>query len=55
MKRAIETSELILKELQPLNELEIQESDLLREGAPIPPEPPVGRWRPEHVRIYICR
>ncbi len=49
MKRALETAELIMKEL-PTNELEVRSSDLLREGAPIPPEPPVGHWRPEkHV------
>ncbi|CAG0925718.1 unnamed protein product, partial [Notodromas monacha] len=47
MKRALETAELIMKEMQMGNELDVRESDLLREGAPIPPEPPVGHWRPE--------
>lgn len=52
MKRASETAELIMKEMQPANDIEVKESDLLREGAPIPPEPPVGHWRPEkHVTI----
>lgn len=29
---------------------EVESSDLITEGAPIPPEPPIGHWRPEqHV------
>lgn len=28
----------------------VQSCDMLREGAPVPPEPPIGSWKPElHV------
>ena len=46
MIRAIETAELIRKELN-LPELPVSMDPLLAEGAPIPPEPPVGHWKPE--------
>lgn len=47
MTRAQETADIIHKHLP---DLPRESSDLLREGAPIPPEPPVGHWRPErHV------
>lgn len=49
MTRATETAEIILKKLE--NVEVIERCDLLREGAPIPPEPPIGSWKPEmHVR-----
>ncbi|GAB6030083.1 Serine/threonine-protein phosphatase pgam5, mitochondrial [Chamberlinius hualienensis] len=44
MARAKETAEIILKNLKGL---ESRSCDLIREGAPIPPEPPVGHWRPQ--------
>ncbi|XP_041349719.1 serine/threonine-protein phosphatase PGAM5, mitochondrial-like isoform X2 [Gigantopelta aegis] len=44
MTRAMETAEII-HQYFPL--LDIERNDLLREGAPIPPEPPVGHWKPE--------
>ncbi|ROT61611.1 putative serine/threonine-protein phosphatase PGAM5, mitochondrial isoform X2 [Penaeus vannamei] len=45
MTRATETAEIILKKLE--NVEVIERCDLLREGAPIPPEPPIGSWKPE--------
>ena len=50
MTRAKETADIIHKQLP---ELPREESDLLREGAPIPPEPPVGHWRPE-ASVRYC-
>ncbi|KAH3891287.1 serine/threonine-protein phosphatase PGAM5, mitochondrial-like isoform X2 [Dreissena polymorpha] len=44
MTRARETADIIHKHLP---DLERKETDLLREGAPIPPEPPSGNWKPE--------
>ena len=45
MTRAEETASIIAKSLP--DDIPREECDLLREGAPIPPEPPVGSWRPE--------
>ena len=54
MVRAIETASLIRKELQ-LTDLPVSMDPLLAEGAPIPPEPPVGHWKPEvFVNIIFC-
>ena len=51
MTRAKETADIIHKYLP---ELPREETDMLREGAPIPPEPASGAWRPEaHVRQVI--
>ncbi len=44
MTRARETAEIIQKHL-PDVPMEIDE--ILQEGAPIPPEPPIGNWRAE--------
>lgn len=44
MTRAVETAAIIHKYVP---ELEWNQTDLLREGAPIPPEPPIGHWREE--------
>jgi bisphosphoglycerate-dependent phosphoglycerate mutase len=53
MTRAIETAEIIAKHLPP--DLPGETCALLHEGAPIPPEPPVGHWRPEqHVSTTYC-
>ncbi|KAL4223547.1 hypothetical protein ACF0H5_017018 [Mactra antiquata] len=49
MTRARETADIIHKSLP---DLPREESDLLREGAPIPPEPPIGHWRPEKHQFY---
>lgn len=55
MTRAIQTAEIVLKELgQPGLCIETQDP-VLREGAPCLPEPPVSNWRPElHVYNIIC-
>ncbi|XP_047523233.1 serine/threonine-protein phosphatase Pgam5, mitochondrial isoform X3 [Pieris napi] len=45
MTRAQETAKIIGKHLP--SDIEIKDCQLLEEGAPIPPEPPVGHWRPE--------
>uniref|UniRef100_A0A1E1XGS7 Serine/threonine-protein phosphatase PGAM5, mitochondrial n=1 Tax=Amblyomma aureolatum TaxID=187763 RepID=A0A1E1XGS7_9ACAR len=44
MTRAIETAELIHKHMGPLP---VESCELIREGAPVPPEPPFGAWKPE--------
>jgi len=45
MSRARETANIIHNRLQ---SVEMTESDLLREGAPYPPEPPLRHWRPDY-------
>ncbi len=44
MVRAKETADIIAKSLP---DVPREECDMLREGAPIPPEPPIGHWKPE--------
>lgn len=44
LSRAQETGKIISESLP---EVPVDLDDLLVEGAPIPPEPPVGHWRPE--------
>ncbi|XP_046738393.1 serine/threonine-protein phosphatase PGAM5, mitochondrial-like isoform X2 [Diprion similis] len=44
MSRAQETSKIIEKNFP---EVPTKDDSLLEEGAPIPPEPPVGHWKPE--------
>ena len=51
MTRATETANIIGKELS--KDLEVSSCDFLREGAPIPPEPPVGHWRPEAKVCFL--
>ena len=46
MVRATETAQLILESLPA--ELPTKSTDMLREGAPIEPEPPSRHWKPEH-------
>jgi serine/threonine-protein phosphatase PGAM5 len=54
MVRAIETADLIKEELSP--SLDAHVDPMLCEGAPIPPEPPVGHWRPlMHVIIQLLK
>ncbi|XP_063896501.1 serine/threonine-protein phosphatase Pgam5, mitochondrial isoform X2 [Helicoverpa armigera] len=45
MTRAQETANIIAKHLD--KDIEVKDCQLIEEGAPIPPEPPVGHWRPE--------
>ncbi|XP_039751861.1 serine/threonine-protein phosphatase Pgam5, mitochondrial-like isoform X2 [Pararge aegeria] len=45
MSRAQETANIIAQHLP--KEIEVKDCQLIEEGAPVPPEPPVGHWRPE--------
>lgn len=49
MTRATETADIIAKYLPKVPR---KSTDMLREGAPIPPEPPIGHWRPEKNQFY---
>lgn len=49
MTRARETADIVAVNFASLPR---ESCDLLREGAPIPPEPPVGDWKPEVWVIY---
>ena len=51
MARALETSEIIHGELAEAAP-PVSTSDLLREGAPIPPEPRLRHWQPGPRRFY---
>lgn len=52
MTRANETAQIILTSLP---NIPVTDCCLLEEGAPIPPEPPVGSWKPEpYVRLTYC-
>ncbi|XP_022101968.1 serine/threonine-protein phosphatase PGAM5, mitochondrial-like isoform X2 [Acanthaster planci] len=48
MTRAKETADIIAKSIP---QVPRGVCDMLREGAPIPPEPPVGHWKPE-LKFY---
>ncbi|KAJ2940216.1 hypothetical protein O0L34_g11783 [Tuta absoluta] len=50
MTRAQETAKIIQKHL-PEN-IEVKDCQLIEEGAPIPPEPPVGHWQPERKQFF---
>lgn len=47
MTRAQETGKIILDQLPLRDSIKLQNDSLIEEGAPIPPEPKVGHWRPE--------
>ncbi|KAJ8985242.1 hypothetical protein NQ317_018272 [Molorchus minor] len=49
MTRAQETGHIISESLP---NVPVKNCDLLREGAPIPPEPPLGRYRPELYQFF---
>lgn len=49
MTRAIETSDIMYKHLP---QIPRKTCAMIREGAPCPPEPPVGHWRPEAQQFY---
>nr|XP_043881190.1 serine/threonine-protein phosphatase PGAM5, mitochondrial isoform X1 [Solea senegalensis] len=51
MSRATETAHIISKHL-PGPGVELVSCDLLREGAPIEPVPPVSHWKPEAVQYH---
>ncbi|XP_050437193.1 serine/threonine-protein phosphatase PGAM5, mitochondrial-like isoform X2 [Adelges cooleyi] len=50
MTRAMETCSLIQKHLP--GDIPVSSTDLLREGAPIPPDPPHPRWKPDDYEFY---
>lgn len=50
MTRATETANIIREKIGDVEE--IDNCDLLREGAPVPPEPPLGSWKPEMHKFY---
>lgn len=47
MTRAQETGKIILSQLEDVSKFEIKNDSLIEEGAPVPPEPKVGHWRPQ--------
>ncbi|XP_071848424.1 serine/threonine-protein phosphatase PGAM5, mitochondrial-like isoform X1 [Apostichopus japonicus] len=49
MTRARETADIIAKHLP---EVPREECSMLREGAPIKPEPPAGHWKPDVKQFY---
>lgn len=51
MARATETANIISKHLSGLG-VELVSCDLLREGAPIEPVPPVTHWKPDAVQYH---
>ncbi|XP_034548079.1 serine/threonine-protein phosphatase PGAM5, mitochondrial isoform X1 [Notolabrus celidotus] len=51
MARATETANIISKHLSGLG-VELLSCDLLREGAPIEPVPPVTHWKPDAVQYH---
>lgn len=52
MARAQETGKIILSQFSDKETFPIRNDSLLEEGAPIPPIPEIGHWRPENaVRI----
>ncbi|XP_034671043.1 serine/threonine-protein phosphatase Pgam5, mitochondrial-like [Drosophila subobscura] len=68
MVRAQETADIILNEID-YEKTKVKNCAFLREGAPIPPQPPVGHWKPEAprtatplivghgnvIRYFVCR
>lgn len=53
MTRAQQTGEIIAKGIG--QNMQIEHCSLIEEGAPIPPQPAVGHWRPEpQVRSFHC-
>ncbi|KAH8387421.1 hypothetical protein KR093_006937 [Drosophila rubida] len=51
MVRAQETADIILNEID-FERSKVKNCAFLREGAPIPPQPPVGHWKPEASQFY---
>lgn len=52
MTRAQETGNIILSQLDD-KKFNIENCSLIEEGAPIPPEPKVGHWKPQNY-VIIC-
>lgn len=59
MTRAQETGKIILDQLPQRGKIDVEHDSLIEEGAPIPPEPKVGHWRPEpavrHLKFHKLR
>lgn len=53
MTRAQETATIIAKHLD--KNIQVKDCQLIEEGAPVPPEPPVGHWRPEPKVSWILQ
>ncbi|XP_018017049.1 serine/threonine-protein phosphatase PGAM5, mitochondrial isoform X1 [Hyalella azteca] len=51
MTRATQTAQIMMKHMKQQIDT-VETSDLLREGAPIPPEPPLGGWKPERHQFF---
>ncbi|XP_001354743.1 serine/threonine-protein phosphatase Pgam5, mitochondrial isoform X1 [Drosophila pseudoobscura] len=51
MVRAQETADIILNEID-YEKAKVKNCAFLREGAPIPPQPPVGHWKPEASQFF---
>ncbi|XP_028680093.1 serine/threonine-protein phosphatase PGAM5, mitochondrial isoform X1 [Erpetoichthys calabaricus] len=49
MTRAVETANIISKYIPGIQRVSC---DLLREGAPIEPDPPINHWKPDSVQYY---
>jgi len=52
MTRALETGNIIYQELDNPN-IPIEKTDLIREGAPIEPDPPLDTWNPDPKDFFI--
>ncbi|XP_077507555.1 serine/threonine-protein phosphatase Pgam5, mitochondrial-like [Amblyomma americanum] len=50
MTRATETAEIIHKHLEPLPK---ESCELIREGAPVPPDPPSETWNPDPKSYFV--
>lgn len=49
MTRAQETGAIIQTSL---SSVPVENCSLIEEGAPVPPEPPIGHWKPEYYQFY---
>nr|XP_002132166.1 serine/threonine-protein phosphatase PGAM5, mitochondrial [Ciona intestinalis] len=52
MTRAQQTGDLIYKQLEN-DEIPVEDSDLIREGAPVEPEPPIQSWNPDPKTFFL--
>uniref|UniRef100_H2Y5Y9 Serine/threonine-protein phosphatase PGAM5, mitochondrial n=1 Tax=Ciona savignyi TaxID=51511 RepID=H2Y5Y9_CIOSA len=52
MTRAQETGDLIYKQLGN-DAIPVENTDLIREGAPVEPDPPIDTWNPERKTFFV--
>lgn len=52
MTRAQETGKIIFDQLPQQDSIKLLNDPLIEEGAPVPPEPKVGHWRPEPHQFF---